>query len=73
MAKLQRQNLDDPAVQRRLPRMDVSFARVGPISVGRARLKPGWRWSIDSYRARNARASLRWRPSPHPLHAISTT
>ena len=47
MTRFQRSSLDDPAGRRDLPRYEGALARVGPLAVGRARLQPGWRWSVD--------------------------
>jgi class 3 adenylate cyclase len=47
MARLRSGNLSDPDEVRRLPKMAASLVRVGPLTVGRARLEPGWRWSVD--------------------------
>jgi len=47
MTRLPRSNLEESAVRRPLGRGAASLARVGPLGVGRARLEPGWRWSID--------------------------
>lgn len=47
MTRFQRASLNDPAARRDLPRYEGFLARVGPLAVGRARLQPGWRWSVD--------------------------
>jgi class 3 adenylate cyclase len=46
MARLQRANLD-LADARRFPNGSGAAVRVGPLSIGRARLEPGWRWSTS--------------------------
>ena len=40
-------SLLDPANQRSLSRGTGALARVGSLTVGRATLEPGWRWSVD--------------------------
>ena len=47
VSRFQRSSLNDPASRRELPRYVGELARVGPLTVGRARLEPGWRWSVD--------------------------
>lgn len=47
MGRLQRSSFFDPAMQRPLGRGTGSMTHVGPLSIGRARLEPGWRWSED--------------------------
>jgi|SRR5215212_5755027 len=47
MAQLRSASLEDPAVHRALGRGYGSMVRVGPLSIGRATLEPGWRWSKD--------------------------
>jgi class 3 adenylate cyclase len=42
-----RSSLNDAASRRELPRYVGSLARVGPLTVGRAELEPGWSWSVD--------------------------
>lgn len=43
----QRGNLNHAATRRTFPRMVGTLTHVGPLSVGRATLQPGWRWSED--------------------------
>jgi class 3 adenylate cyclase len=47
MSRFQRSSLNDPAARRELPRYVGELAHVGPLAVGRGKLEPGWRWSID--------------------------
>lgn len=47
MGRLRSGSLNRPDESRNLPRMQGGFVRVGPLTIGRARLEPGWRWSID--------------------------
>jgi class 3 adenylate cyclase len=47
VSRFQRSSLNDPSSRRELPRYVGELARVGPLAVGRARLEPGWRWSVD--------------------------
>ena len=47
MSRFLRSSLNDPALRRDLPRYEGQLARVGPLAIGRARLEPGWRWSVD--------------------------
>ena len=47
MDRVQRSRLAEPADGRVLPRMRGQVARIGSLGIGRARLEPGWRWSID--------------------------
>src|SRR5215211_7582366 len=46
MARLQRANLDEAAI-RQFPNGRGEAVRVGPLSIGRAHLGPGWRWSTS--------------------------
>jgi class 3 adenylate cyclase len=47
MSRIRRASLDDPASFRSMSRGVGSLAVVGPLAIGRARLEPGWRWSVD--------------------------
>jgi class 3 adenylate cyclase len=47
MPRLTRANLDDTAHQRPIGRGVGTMNRLGPLVVGRARLEPGWQWSVD--------------------------
>jgi class 3 adenylate cyclase len=47
MPGLKSANLGDPAHQRSLGRGVGTVNLMGPLVVGRARLEPGWRWSVD--------------------------
>jgi class 3 adenylate cyclase len=47
MGRIRSGNLNAPVEQRDLPRMRASLVHVGPLSIGRARIEPGWRWSVD--------------------------
>jgi class 3 adenylate cyclase len=47
MSRLKRENLADPAHQRKIGRGVGTMNPIGPLIVGRAQLEPGWRWSID--------------------------
>jgi class 3 adenylate cyclase len=47
MGRIRSGNLNAPAEERRLPRMRADLVHVGPLSIGRASLEPGWRWSVD--------------------------
>ena len=47
VSRFQRSSLNDPAARRELPRYVGELARVGPLEIGRARLEPGWCWSVD--------------------------
>jgi len=47
VSRFQRSSLNDPAGRRELPRQVGQLARVGPLAIGRGRLEPGWRWSVD--------------------------
>ncbi len=44
---IERKSLNDPDGSIAFPRGEGAFARVGAMSVGRALLQPGWRWSED--------------------------
>ena len=44
---IERKSLNDPDGSIAFRRGDGGFARVGALTVGRARLQPGWRWSED--------------------------
>jgi class 3 adenylate cyclase len=44
---IERKNLNDPDGSVAFPRGEGTYARVGAMSVGRALLQPGWRWSVD--------------------------
>jgi class 3 adenylate cyclase len=46
-AAIRRTSLLDPANQRELSRMHGALAVMGSLTIGRAVLEPGWRWSID--------------------------
>lgn len=45
MASLVRKNLLDPDERRDSPLADLSITHAGSMSIGRAVLEPGWRWS----------------------------
>jgi class 3 adenylate cyclase len=45
MGRITRKNLDDPDETRGFPSMALDLAKVGPLTVGRGRLQPGFRWS----------------------------
>ena len=47
MPRLQVRSLERPDDARTFAKGEGSLVRVGPLSVGRARLQPGWRWSVD--------------------------
>ena len=47
MTKLERASLLDPANQRPLSRGVGAAAHIGGLTIGRAILEPGWRWSED--------------------------
>ena len=44
---IQRKSLNQPDGSIAFPRGEGTHARVGAITVGRAMLQPGWRWSVD--------------------------
>jgi class 3 adenylate cyclase len=46
-APIRRTSLLDPANRRELPRMHGALAAMGSLTIGRAILEPGWRWSVD--------------------------
>jgi class 3 adenylate cyclase len=45
--QINRVSLNDAASSRPVPRAEGAIAQVGPLAIGRARLQPGWRWSVD--------------------------
>ena len=47
MSRFQRSSFNDPLARRELPHQVGELARVGPLAIGRGRLEPGWRWSVD--------------------------
>jgi class 3 adenylate cyclase len=46
-AQIRRASLLDPGSQRALSRMHGALAVMGSLTIGRAILEPGWRWSVD--------------------------
>jgi class 3 adenylate cyclase len=44
---IERKSLNDPDGSIAFSKGEGSYARVGTITVGRAILQPGWRWSVD--------------------------
>lgn len=47
MGAIWRARFDDPGQTRTFPHGLGQVARVGPVTIGQARLEPGWRWSVD--------------------------
>jgi class 3 adenylate cyclase len=47
VARIQRKNLNSPDERRPFPHGLGEFTAVGNVSIGRGRLEPGWRWSVD--------------------------
>lgn len=47
MGRIQKKSLDRPDETRRFPRGIGELTRVGSLTLGRAILQPGWRWSVD--------------------------
>jgi class 3 adenylate cyclase len=45
MARIRRKNLGKPDERRSFPGMRAGLVQVGPLTIGRAALEPGWRWS----------------------------
>ena len=45
MAEMQKRNLDSPHETRTFDKGKVDVANFGNITIGRAVLEPGWRWS----------------------------
>ena len=45
--RVRRKSLDQPDQLRRFPNGEGSVVDLGPLAVGRAVLRPGWRWSSD--------------------------
>jgi class 3 adenylate cyclase len=45
--RLLRKSLDQPDERRAFPHGEGELAKIGPLAIGRARLEPGWRWSVD--------------------------
>ena len=48
MGAIAKKNLDVPDEVRRLPLSTVHLARAGPLTIGRATLQPGFRWSMHA-------------------------
>lgn len=47
MAAIRRNSLDQPDELRPFPHGLGQLVRVGPLAIGRAKLQPGWRWSVE--------------------------
>ena len=45
--RVRRKNLDHPDQRRTFPKTDGSVIDLGSLTIGRAILEPGWRWSVD--------------------------
>jgi class 3 adenylate cyclase len=46
--RIRRASLDDPDRRLRFGHGAGELVRVGDLAIGRARLEPGWRWSVDN-------------------------
>ncbi len=47
MGKIETKSLDKPDETRSFPKGEAEMVTVGSTMIGRARMKPGWRWSND--------------------------
>jgi class 3 adenylate cyclase len=47
MTRIRRKNLNQPDDARHFPFLSGTLVRIGPLEIGRARLEPGWRWSMS--------------------------
>jgi class 3 adenylate cyclase len=45
MGAVRRRSFDDPDGRRELPLLTVSLARIGPHTIGRGVVQPGWHWA----------------------------